>query len=60
MCNECILAPQNVPSAIVLTLGNKVVLYCIVVFRTDRLWDTVSVVGRSKPATEIHAKWQPT
>ena len=27
MCDECTLAPQNVPSATVLTLGNKVVLY---------------------------------
>ena len=25
------LAPQNVPHAIVLTLGNKVVLYCIAI-----------------------------
>ena len=24
------MAPQNIPRAIVLTLGNKVVLYCIV------------------------------
>ena len=32
--SECVmsvyLAPQNVPHAIVLTLGNKVVLYCSV------------------------------
>ena len=32
--SECVvklyLAPQNIPHAIVLTLGNKVILYCIV------------------------------
>ena len=30
------LAPQNMPSAIVLTLGNKVVLYCSVKWR--QIW----------------------
>ena len=28
------LAPQNIPRAIVLTLGNKVVLYCLIVYST--------------------------
>ena len=31
MCDECAcMAPQNIPSATILTLGNKVLLYCII------------------------------
>ena len=31
MCDECTLAPQNIPRAIsALTLGNKVVLYVLI------------------------------
>ena len=37
------LAPQNIPSAIVLTLGNKVVLYSCLLYTSDAADEAVRV-----------------
>ena len=41
------LAPQNIPRAIVLTLGNKVILYCIVVKYglAQKTWTSYDTIG---------------
>ena len=53
------MAPQNISRAIsVLTLGNKVILYCIVCVRARA--STVTWVDRSRVQVHVHIPWNCT
>ena len=47
------LAPQNIPCVIVLTLGDKAVLYCIV------LYHIVKTTSLLRPLVILRATFQP-